>query len=340
VFEVVEHADLSHFNTLALPCVAKRLVYVESLDDLQKAYAHFDLTPNNSLIMGGGSNLVLPDYLDLSVIHLKNNGIHFESRPSGDVFVDVDAGVVWDELVSETVKNGLHGLENLSLIPGSVGAAPVQNIGAYGVELADVLESVTVFNSHLMKLETLLNKDCQFAYRDSIFKRNPGKFCILNIRLHLARTKPFSLNYGELKSLVGQTDLNVADVREKVISVRSAKLPSPKVLPNAGSFFKNPIVTFAVATNLKSKFPGLVSYPVGQNEMKLAAGWLIDQAGWKGYRDAAVGVHSNQALVLINHNKATQNELLCLAQKIQNSIRDMFGVSLDVEPIVVPSGSL
>jgi len=334
---IVYQADLKAYNTLALPCVAKCLVDIYSAEELQEVYQDLELSPDKALILGGGSNLVLPAYLDKTVLRLKNQGIKYSKLSADQVLVDVEAGVPWDKLVQESVDKRLHGLENLSLIPGTVGAAPVQNIGAYGVELADVLESVRVFNSQTKQFEVLSNDDCQFAYRDSLFKRHPGCYCILNVRLCLSTSKPFNLNYGELKTLQERAGLSASEVRHKVIEVRRAKLPDPDSLPNAGSFFKNPIVSAEKAAVLKAKFPDLVCYPVDNGHVKLAAGWLIDSAGWKGHRNADVGVHEKQALVLINHSHAKQSDLLELVQQIQCSIKAVFNVSLEVEPIVLPN---
>jgi len=332
---IVYQADLTSYNTLALPCVARCLVDIYSADELQQIYQDLELSAEKTLILGGGSNLVLPAYLDKTVVRIKSQGITYAQLDSDQVLVDVDAGVSWDKLVQESVEKGLHGLENLSLIPGLAGAAPVQNIGAYGVEIADALESVRVFNSQTKQLEVLSNDDCQFAYRDSLFKRHPGRYCILSVRLRLSTSRPFNLNYGELKTLQDRAGLSVSEVRAKVIEVRRAKLPDPESLPNAGSFFKNPIVSTEKAMILNTKFPGLVSYPLDSRHVKLAAGWLIDSAGWKGCRKSRVGVHEKQALVLINHDHARQNDLLELVQEIQCSIMDVFNVSLEVEPIVL-----
>jgi UDP-N-acetylmuramate dehydrogenase len=216
-----------------------------------------------------------------------------------------------------------------------VGASPVQNIGAYGVELADILDSVEVLNLKTLTVEVFTKDECKFAYRDSVFKRNPGCYFITNVRLKLSCTSKFTLNYGDLKTLSQKEDLVVKDVREKVIALRSAKLPDPKVLPNAGSFFKNPVVTADQAKILKLKFPNIVAYSQSNGQVKLAAGWLIEQANWKGKRVGDVGMHAQQALVLVNYKHARQTEVLALAAKVQASVQAMFNVSLEIEPVAI-----
>ena len=291
------------------------------------------------LVLGGGSNVLLPESLDKVVLRFEFEEIKYQPLASGDVLVKVDAGRNWDELVADTVSKGLRGLENLSYIPGSVGAAPVQNIGAYGVELSDVLESVRVYDTVEGTIRDLDNKQCQFAYRDSIFKRNSGRYCILELTLRLSSTADFCLEYGELQALrKTQAYLDVAKVREAVIGIRKAKLPEPEDLPNAGSFFKNPVVSREALKDLKAHFPDMVSYGLGDGRAKLAAAWLIDQAGWKGKCFEHVGVHSKQALVLVNLGGATQSKVLALAKKIQDSVYSIFKVRLEIEPqLILPS---
>jgi len=337
VIKVIEQACLREMNTLALPCVAKRLIQVDTVEELKHVYSNYNLDEDNALIIGGGSNLVLPETLNMSVIQFTGNSTQLIPQDNGSVNVEVGAGVIWDDLVEMVVCRGLRGLENLSLIPGTVGAAPVQNIGAYGVEISDLLISVEVFNVKTHQVETVLNSACEFTYRDSLFKQNPGQFLILNVCLNLSKIRFFTLAYGELKPLQDIANLKLADIRARVIEVRTAKLPDPKALPNVGSFFKNPIISLEQAEQLNDQYPALVSYPLPSNskEVKLAAGWLIDQAGWKGHRERCVGVHDQQALVLINHTNGSQQELLSLVEKIQRSVWEIFQVQLELEPIII-----
>lgn len=331
--EVLQQADISHLNSLALPCKARVLINLSSTEDLVEACGLYDFQVEDILILGGGSNLILPVYLDKTVLRFLGHAIDYQTTNSGDVLVKVGAGVIWDDLVNELADKGLRGLENLSLIPGTVGAAPVQNIGAYGVELADVLDSVEVFNVEQRRLEVLTKDQCQFAYRDSLFKQNPGKYFILNVRLIVSTEKDFTLGYGELQFLKNQQNLDVKEIREKVIVLRQTKLPDPKYLPNVGSFFKNPIVRSEQAEKLKKQFPEIVAYPQTNAQVKLAAGWLIDQAGWKGKRIGSVGMHAQQALVLVNYADATEKEVLSFAAKVQDSILKKFQVLLEIEPV-------
>jgi len=330
--------DLSTLNTLALPCIASNVLIFETLAQVENELPRlsFDESP---LVFGGGSNLILPQILTRPLIRFVSSQLQFHTQSSDEVIVDVDAGVIWDDLVAQAVDRGLRGLENLSLIPGTVGAAPVQNIGAYGVEIADCLVDVYAYDFQRKVFITLQPEECSFGYRDSVFKQQPGRYLILRIRLKLSTVKPFNINYGELRSLASDTTLNaelsVERVRQRVIEVRQAKLPDPERLPNAGSFFKNPVVSAEQLNELLEKFPSLVYYPLPDGGIKLAAGWLIDHAGWKGSRHGAVGVHDRQALVIVNHADATQKEVLELAHRIQGSIQDMFQVTLEIEPIVI-----
>lgn len=333
--EQCEQTDLTRLNSLALASKARVLVNLESAEELAVLSQKVRFDAEDILILGGGSNLVLPPFLDRLVLRFLGKSIVYDETSPGEFLVKVDAGMGWDDLVSELVGRGLCGVENLSLIPGSVGAAPVQNIGAYGVELADVLDSVEVFNLMTGHLEVLSNADCCFAYRDSVFKQNPGRYFIVNVRLKVSATRNFTLDYGELEALKLSSSNRVQDVRNKVIEVRQAKLPDPKELPNAGSFFKNPVVTAEHANLLRTKFPKLVSYPQADGRVKLAAGWLLENAGWKGYRDNGAGMHHQQALVLVNYAQATQADVLALADKIKQSIQEKFQVQLEIEPVVL-----
>jgi len=335
--DLIEQADLRTLNTLSLPSTANLLVNIYSVDELLEVCKKNTLQHKDFLILGGGSNLILPTHINRHVYRYLGAAIEYQELSSDDVLIKVDAGVVWDDLVSELVNQNLHGIENLSLIPGTVGAAPVQNIGAYGVELADVLDSVEILNRKTLSLEVLSKDECKFAYRDSLFKQNPGCFFITNVRLKVSKTRNFVLNYGDLQSLNKKADITVKEVRDKVIALRSAKLPDPKVLPNAGSFFKNPVVSANKAQQLKTNFPKIVAYPQKDGKVKLAAGWLIEQTNWKGRRVGNVGMHAQQALVLVNYKNASQSEVLALAAQVQTSVLDKFDVSLEIEPVAIKS---
>lgn len=333
--DLIEKADLSALNTLALPSIANLLVNLYTVDELVEACKKYSHCHDDFLILGGGSNLILPALVNKVVYRYLGASIQYQAIGSEDVLVTAEAGVIWDDLVAELVGQNLHGLENLSLIPGSVGAAPVQNIGAYGVDLANVFESAQVLNLKTLTLETLSKEECRFAYRDSLFKQNPGSYFIISVSLRLSKVPNFTLNYGDLKALSGKQGLTAADVRRTVIALRKEKLPDPNVLPNAGSFFKNPVVTSEKAEQLKCKYPALVAYPQGAGKVKLAAGWLIEQNNWKGKCIGSVGMHAQQALVLVNYKNASQLEVLSVAEQVKTSVLAQFGVSLEIEPIVI-----
>ncbi len=327
------NADLRTSNTFGLPCVAERFYLLENPQDLQACFEQ-GVFRENPLILGGGSNVILPAKLTRPVLQYTASHCRTEASSEGDLLV-VSAGKNWDSLVAETVAQQLRGIENLSLIPGTVGAAPVQNIGAYGVELCDVLRWVRVFDTHSGAIHTLNTDECNFAYRDSLFKQQPGRYFIVEVALALCRAQPFSLSYAGLQELSDNAELAVRDVRDRVIALRQSKLPDPNEVPNAGSFFKNPVVDAPTYRRLLTDYPELIAYAQTDEHYKLAAGWLIDRLGMKGLRLGRVGVHEKQALVLANYGGATQAELLALAVHIIERVKNAFGVALEIEPVIV-----
>ncbi len=326
--------DLTERNTMGLPCVAERFIELENDADIR---AFFKENDEDVLILGGGSNLILPNTITKPVVSLSHSGIYVEQEEGARVFVRVGASVIWDDLVSWTVEQGYYGLENLSLIPGSVGAAPVQNIGAYGVELKEHVAQVRAYDRAEKAFVELGCDACDFAYRDSVFKRCSGRFVITEVLFFLSRNPRYVLDYGELQSLQGSPDLSLSLVRDTVIAVRSAKLPDPAVIPNTGSFFKNPVISKQAFENLQFDFPGIVGYPLGHNSVKVAAGWLIDQAGFKAKQLGAARVHDRQALVITNVGGAHQADILDLAVLVRGQVKSIFGVELEIEPVVVES---
>ncbi|MFC6330746.1 UDP-N-acetylmuramate dehydrogenase, partial [Alloalcanivorax gelatiniphagus] len=289
-------------------------------------------------VLGQGSNLVLDGELPgLTLIPALD---HLDYQVDGDqAWVTAGAGVVWDRLVADTVARGWRGLENLSLIPGTAGAAPFQNIGAYGVELADVLDSVEAVSVADGAVVRFSAAECEFDYRDSLFKsRRRGEFIITAITLRLRRHGACRVDYGGLAARFADADpasLDPAAVRAAVIELRQSKLPDPAVLPNAGSFFKNPVVSVAHYQQLKQAEPELVAF-AHRDGMKLAAGWLIERAGWKGRRLGPVGMHREQALVLVNHGGARAADVRALAEAVRADVRERFAVTLEQEPIPLP----
>jgi len=266
---------------------------------------------------------------------MATRGIRVLQDDGKHVLVEAEAGEAWHPFVLWTLEHGLCGLENLSLIPGTVGAAPMQNIGAYGVEIKDVFAGLTALDRQTGELRDFNLEECNFAYRDSLFKHETGRWLILRVRFALSRVSHLKLDYGPVQQrLAGQgiTEATPSDVSRAICSIRREKLPDPAELGNAGSFFKNPLVSQALAAELQGLYPDLVAYPQADGQMKLAAGWLIDKAGWKGFRDGDAGVHKMQALVLVNYGGATGHDIANLALRIQQDIAERFKVDLDMEP--------
>lgn len=335
--EIREQVSLQGLNTMAVPAKARYFADITTADELEAALDWARENGQQTLVLGGGSNLVFAGDFNGLVLHMALRGRTWEQVREDDAVLVLAAGENWHDAVLYAARSGYRGIENLALIPGTAGAAPVQNIGAYGVELCDTLKTVTALDRTTMEVVELPAADCEFAYRDSLFKHQPGRYIILEIRLALSRTEPMKLGYRDLQEYLGSEDtdqLTPLAVAEAVIAVRRRKLPDPAVLPNAGSFFKNPVVSQAQFEDIVSRFPDVVSYPVAEG-VKLAAAWLIDQAGWKGYRNATVGVHNRQALVLINHSGGSGQDILALAQELRESVRNKFGVGLEQEPGIV-----
>lgn len=334
------HQNLQSLNTLGLPSVAHRLLTFKTVSQLPELSRYVAQQTDSVLVLGGGSNVVLPAQVHRVVVHMANTGWRVLRDASDHVLVQVQAGHMWHSFVEESVKRHWYGLENLALIPGTVGAAPVQNIGAYGVEVAQAVHSVIAWNFNDHRLHELPVQACGFAYRDSVFKQAlPGQWMIVAVRFRLSKQWAPCVAYPDLRQhpliIQAQHNLQAQDVFDAVCAIRRAKLPDPAVLGNAGSFFKNPVVDAASAERLRNLYPDIVMYPQPQEHFKLAAGWLIDRAGWKGRRQGPVGVHDRQALVLVNHGNGTAADIHALALAIQNDVFTRFGVWLEQEPINV-----
>lgn len=328
--------DLQPLNTLAIAAHAAYFARVESLEQLHEALEYARRKKLPVLPLGGGSNIVLTgDYPGL-VIHMELHGLTLDGTN-----LIAAAGENWHRLVMHTVERGLGGLENLALIPGKIGAAPIQNIGAYGVELRDTFVNLQAVHIPTGELREFSAADCKFGYRDSIFK-GPARdqYIITEVRLHLPRDWSPRLDYPALQQHLDEQghsvkDLTPAEVARAVIDIRNSKLPSPDDIPNAGSFFKNPLVDADCYESLKRAHPDLVAFASGE-QWKLAAGWLIDRAGWRGTRRNSVGVHDRQALVLVNPGRGSGAEVTGLAAEIAADIRAKFGVDLEPEPRYYP----
>ncbi|TLX61740.1 UDP-N-acetylenolpyruvoylglucosamine reductase [Stutzerimonas nosocomialis] len=330
-----EWVSLRPYNTFGLDARARWYAEAGSDEDLLQISAAARELRMPLWVLGGGSNVLLTADVQAVVVRMVNRGIDVIADHGGRVVVEAQAGEPWHPFVLRSLERGLVGLENLSLIPGTVGAAPVQNIGAYGVELKDVMDSLTAVDLRSGMVREFSVEQCAFDYRDSLFKREPGRWVILRVRFALAREAPLHLEYGPIRQKLveqGVTQASAMDVSRAVCAIRSEKLPDPQVLGNAGSFFKNPLVESSQAAVLRERYPDLVAYPQADGRVKLAAGWLIERAGWKGFRDGDAGVHRLQALVLVNYGNATGSQLLGLARRIQADILERFGVELEIEP--------
>lgn len=327
--------SLKPFNSFGVDVQAQLFAEAHSDAEVREALAYAVQHDVPLLVIGGGSNLLLTADIQALVLRMATRGIRVLSDDGSQVVIEAEAGEPWHPFVQHTLAQGLSGLENLSLIPGTVGAAPMQNIGAYGVEIKDVFAGLTALDRQTGELRDFNLAECNFAYRDSLFKQQPGRWLILRVRFTLNRTAHLHLEYGPVRQRLTEQGIDQptpTDVSQAICSIRSEKLPDPLVLGNAGSFFKNPLVPAALVTQLKGEYPDLVAYAQPDGQMKLAAGWLIEKAGWKGFRDADAGVHKLQALVLVNYGNATGLQLLALAQRIQKDISQRFSVELEMEP--------
>jgi UDP-N-acetylmuramate dehydrogenase len=336
--EIQKNISLKQFNTFGIDARAKEFLVIKTHQDLLDLISQRDLTKEKFLMLGGGSNILFTKDFDGLIIKIEISGIELINDDDQYVWVKAGAGVVWHDFVLYCIEKGWGGLENLSLIPGSVGASPIQNIGAYGVEVKDVIEEVAGVDISTKQVGAIKATDCQFEYRSSIFKtRLKNKFLITDVVFRLRKQPELQIEYGAIKDELKTENIKqptIKDVSNAVIIIRRSKLPDPAIIGNAGSFFKNPVVSQSKLSELKSVYPSIVSYPFGE-QFKLAAGWLIEQAGWKGYRENNVGCHEMQALVLVNYGADTGAEVLSLAQNIQDSIKQKFGVHLEMEVNVV-----
>ncbi len=331
--------SLKPYNTFSLPAVARTLVRVAGDDDVRELARHPQFGRAAKFVLGGGSNIILTRDMPQLVLKVEVRGMRLvEARPDAWI-VEAGAGENWHELVAFTLAQGWPGLENLALIPGTVGASPVQNIGAYGVELQDRFESLDAVDLATGAGLTLRAADCAFGYRDSVFKQAlAGRCVITRVRFRLPRPWQPVLGYLELERKRAETGIaapGAQQVFDWVCAIRRAKLPDPAVIGNAGSFFKNPVVSVEQCRDITGRDPEVVHYPMPDGSVKLAAGWMIDACGWKGKSVGQAGVYEKQALVLVNRGNATGSEVMLLATAIQESVYGRFGIRLEVEPVVV-----
>lgn len=329
-----ENVSLTHLNTLQLESTASHYVVlhqIEQLDAIRLMLADF----SQFFVLGGGSNLIVPSLYQGLVIHNQLRGITI-NKIGQDRIVTAMAGENWDEFVAYCTENGAFGLENLSLIPGTVGASPIQNIGAYGVEVKDFIEEVLVYDLHTAQLSSLSNDDCHFSYRNSILKNN-SRYIVISVCFKLSAQPNLNVSYGDVAARMSAiNDPAPHDLRKIIIDIRQSKLPNPQELGNAGSFFHNPVLPAKKVQELLIHYPKIPQFPTPDPDyIKISAGWLIDNLGLKGFRKNNVGVYAKQALVLVNYGGAYQSELLEFAGWIQARIKESYDIQLNVEPIIL-----
>jgi len=334
---IYENISLKKYNSFGLNVRADHFATFKLEENAIHFLKHHNEAVENYLILGRGSNLLFTADFHGTVIHPEMEGITLEGKKGIDVIVSAGAGVIWDKLVESTVKNGLGGLENLSLIPGLVGASPVQNIGAYGAEVKNTIEKIRAISLEDGSMREFSNEECRFGYRDSIFKGElKGKYLITKVYFRLSTRPKLCLEYGSMKEEVNKLgSTSLGNVRKIVISNRQNKLPDPEQIGNAGSFFKNPVVKLSVVDELKIKYPKIPVFSDNSGGAKLAAGWLIEQCGWKGKRIGDAGVHEKQALIIVNYGNATGMELFNLSEQIRKSVAEKFGITLEREVEVI-----
>jgi UDP-N-acetylmuramate dehydrogenase len=333
--QILPDISLLPYNTFHIEAKAKYFTEVRSIEDITALQDERVFKENKKLILGGGSNMLLTKDYDGLVVKISMPGIELEREDLHHYYVKVNAGVVWHQFVLYCIDHGYAGIENLSLIPGLTGAAPMQNIGAYGVELKNVCIGVEAINIQTGEHVRFSASDCEFGYRESIFKHKyKDEFIITAVHFRLNKVPRFNVSYGDIKATLDEMkvfDLSIKAVSDAVVKIRSSKLPDPAVLGNAGSFFKNPTISFEKCKELLDKNPLMPNYPQGTGDVKIPAGWLIEQCGWKGKRVGNTGSHAKQALVLVNYGGATGHEVYKLAMDIKQSVMDKFGVDINPE---------
>ena len=338
--EILKNFSLKNYNTFGIDATADYAVKIDNKSIFKKLSDYFAFKESKKLVLGGGSNILFTGKFEGIVIIVELGGIDIIEETNEYAVVEAGAGVKWHDLVTYCVNNGFYGIENLALIPGTVGAAVVQNIGAYGMEQKSCFESCSIYHLNENSFSSLNNEQCNFGYRYSIFKNNlKDKALILSAQYKLKKDWYPNLSYKELKTEIHNTFPNggaeLPDVFEAVCNIRRRKLPDPAIIGNAGSFFKNSIVNTENFNELKTKFPDIPSYNQTDGSVKIPAAWLIEQAGWKGYRKGDAGVYEKHSLVLVNHGNATGMDILNLSKEIQNSVNDKFGIMLEREVLVV-----
>ncbi|MDZ4751961.1 MAG: UDP-N-acetylmuramate dehydrogenase [Flavobacteriales bacterium] len=337
--QISENISLRHLNTFGIEAMAEKYLKFNSLDDLQEWREIPGMLKSNVLVLGGGSNILFTKDFKGVILHNQLHGIELIEEDENHFYVRSAAGEPWDSFVQLCVKNNWAGVENLSLIPGSVGAAPMQNIGAYGVEIKDVFHSLEAFHIQEGYLKTFDLQECKFGYRESVFKGSEkGKWIISSVTFRLLKRPVFKTNYGAIQEELEKLRpdrLSISDISRAVVNIRTSKLPNPAILGNAGSFFENPVVSMELANTIKQKHADAPIYPVNVEVAKVAAGWLIEKCGWKGKVVGNCGMHAKQALVLVNYGGATGAEVLAFSEQVMSSVFETFGVQLKREVNIV-----
>ena len=337
--QIQQNIPLRQYNTLGIDAIAKLFASFTSTEELKELIENNPISGKAPLILGGGSNMLFKDHVNGLVLKNEIPNLTVVKEDADHVYVKAGAGENWHGFVQFCLKQNWAGVENLSLIPGCVGASPMQNIGAYGVEIKEVFSTLEAFHLHDREVHTFNAGDCEFGYRESVFKgKFRNQYVILNVTYRLNKTPKFNTSYGAIEQeleRMGVQQLSIQAVSQAVINIRSSKLPDPAKIGNAGSFFKNPSVAADVYTQLKTEYPHIVGYPNADGTVKLAAGWLIEQSGWKGYRRGDAGVHEKQALVLVNYGHATGQEIYDLSEDVMKSVHTKYGVHLEREVNVV-----
>lgn len=333
---IQENISLKEYNTFGINVNAKRFVSITSVYQLQQLLKE----EKDIFLISGGSNMLLTQDIDTLVVHIDIKGISIDRENHDDIHLTVNAGENWHEFVLWCVSQNYGGLENLSLIPGNVGTCPIQNIGAYGVEVKDTITKVEAIEIETGKLVSFSTRECQFGYRNSIFKKEAkGKYVLTSVSFQLTKNNhKLNTSYGAIESELASKDITnptIKDISDAVIAIRQSKLPDPKEIGNSGSFFKNPVISREHFEKLQKKYPNIPSYVISDTEIKVPAGWLIEQSGFKGKRFGDYGVHEKQALVLVNYGSAKGNEIYELAQKIQHTIKDKFNIDLEIEVNII-----
>ena len=331
---IKRQASLKKFNTFNVDEVADVIYEVEDISMLKNIVSD---NKNQILILGGGSNILFTKSYNGAIINIKNKGIRVLKEDNDSVLIDVCSGENWNDFVLWAIENNYGGIENLSLIPGNVGAAPIQNIGAYGVELKDVFYSASGIMLDSLEDFELNNSECKFSYRNSIFKNElKNKVIITSIKLKLTKgDHNYNIEYQDLKEKLSKSELSLKKISSEVIKIRQSKLPDHKLIGNCGSFFKNPVINLSKLNNIKSEFPDLPSFKIDSNNYKIPAAWLIEKSGFKEIKNKNVGVYKNQPLVIINHGEATGKEILDFANEIKETINNNFNIQLKEEVLII-----